>query len=195
MVINLETFKENLTDVPMQVQLATKEGTDLEKTIKEVEDAIKEIGVKIETAEEFVDSQEEQTASILSMFYVIIGLAVVLSFIGIVNNQIISFIQRRKELAVLNSTCMSKKQLKKMLVVETILANAIACFLAIFVGFITTGIIESFMQGLTLYVDIIYDWSIAFKFVGIIFVVLLLTLVIPARRLRKMKIIEEIKYE
>ena len=195
MVINLEKFKENLTDVPMQVQLATKEGTDLEKTIKEVEDTIKETAVKIETAEEFVDRQEEQTASMLSMFYVIIGLAISLSFIGIVNNQIISFIQRRKEFAVLTSTCMSKSQLKKMLIVETILANIISCSVAVVVGFITTRIIESFMQGLTLYVDIIFNWNIAFKFVGIIFLVLLFTVVIPIKRLSKMKIVEEIKYE
>lgn len=131
----------------------------------------------------------------MSLFYIIIGLAVALSFIGIVNNQIISFIQRRKELAVLNSTCMSKKQLKKMLIAETILSNWVACLVAIGVGFIATVIIEAFMQGLVLYVDIIFDWSLAFKFVGIIFVVLLLTLVIPAKKLKKMNIIDEIKYE
>lgn len=194
-LMNLDSFKENLIDVPMQVHLATKEGADLDKIMKDTESAIKEVGVKIQTVEEYITAQEEQTASIMSMFYVIIGLAIVLSFIGIVNNQIISFIQRRKELAVLNSTCMSKSQLKKMLRVETILANAVACLVAIVVGFTITGIIETFMQGLSLYVDIIFDWSVAFKFVCIVFVILLLTLVIPIKRLKKMKIIDEIKYE
>ena len=195
-IINLERFKaENMVNAPTQVQLGVEEGKDLKEIIKQVEKKIKETGIKIQTVEEFVAEQEEQNASMMSLFYTIIGLAVALSFIGIVNNQIISFIQRRKELAVLNSTCMSKKQLKKMLTVETILANAVACLVAIGVGFVTTGILESFMQGLVLYVDIIFSWSLAFKFVGMIFVVLLLTLVIPSRRLKKMNVIDEIKYE
>lgn len=195
LLINLENYLDNITDVPAQIHIDAKEGADLEKLKIEVKDTIKEIGIKIQTVEEYLTEQEEQTASIMSLFYIIIGLAVALSFIGIVNNQIISFIQRRKELAVLNSTCMSKKQLKKMLITETILANLVACFVAICVGFITTGILETFLQGLALYVDVIFNWNLSFEFVGIIFVVLLITIVIPARRLKKMNIVNEIKYE
>ena len=55
--------------------------------------------------------------------------------------------------------------------------------------------IESFMQGLSLYVDMIFDWSVILKFVGIVFIVLLFTLRIPSKRLKKMNIIDEIKYE
>lgn len=194
-LMNFDNYIENITDVPMQVHIDSKEGTDLEKLMAEIKDKIKEVSVQIQTVDEYIELQEEQTNSIMSLFYVIIGLAVVLSFIGIVNNQIISFIQRRKELAILNSTCMSKLQLKRMLRAETILANTISCLLAICVGFITTGIIDSFMQGLSLYVEMIFNWKTTFQFVGIIFIVLLLTLRIPSKRLKKMNVVNEIKYE
>lgn len=194
-IVNLENFIENLTDKPVQVQIKCSDDTDLEEMKDKVEKEIKEVGLKIQTVEEFLQEQSEQIGSIMSMFYVIIGLAIVLSFIGIINNQIIGFMQRKRELAVLNSTCMSKKQIRKMLILETAIANFIACILAILGGILSTGIVDKFMQGLSMYVDIAFDYKAAFIFAGGVYIALLITLFIPARRLRKMKIVDEIKYE
>jgi len=194
-VMNLESYIENITDVPMQVNIETKEGTDLQGLKEEIENNVKEIGIKISTVDEYLETQKEQVDGIMSIFYIIIGLAVILSFIGIINNQIICFIQRRKELAILNSTCMSKKQIKRMLRIETILSNAISCLIAVGVGFVATGIIETFLETLSMYVEMIFDWNMAFKFIGIVFILLLCTLIIPSRRMKKMNIVNEIKYE
>ena len=194
-VMNLENYIENITDVPMQVHIETKEGTNLQSLKEKIENNIKEIAVKISTVDEYLETQEEQVNSIMSLFYIIIGLAVILSFIGIINNQIICFIQRRKELAILNSTCMSKKQLKRMLRVETILSNVISCLIAVGVGFVATGIIETFLKTLSMYVDMVFDWNMVFKFIGIVFVLLLCTLRIPGKRMKKMNIVNELKYE
>lgn len=49
-----------------------------------------------------------------------LGLSVVLSVFGLMNNQIIGFIQKKKEYAVLYSTSMSKKQLKIMVLFEVL---------------------------------------------------------------------------
>lgn len=194
-VINFQNYIDNISHVPMQVHLKAEEGVDLEKLKVEVYDELKEVGLEVQTISEYLNKQEEQSNSIMSLFYVIIGLAVVLSFIGIVNNQVISFMQRKKELAVLNSTCMSKKQINKMLIAETVLANIISCIFAIAVGFLAKGIIDSFMQGLALYVDVIFNFDKTIKFVGIIFIILLLTLIIPSRKLNKINVVNEIKYE
>ena len=131
----------------------------------------------------------------MSIFYVIIGLAVVLSFIGIINNQVISFIQRRKEIAVLNSTCMSKGQLKKMLFFETLLANLIAAAIAIVTSILATDMIDNFMKGMAMYVQVEYSFKTALVFTGIIIAVLVFTLISPLRRLKKINIVNEIKYE
>jgi ABC-type antimicrobial peptide transport system permease subunit len=193
--MNLESYLENIKDVPMQVHIEAKEGTNLPSLKEKIEKNIKETGVKISTAEEYLETQKKQVDGIMSIFYIIIGLAVILSFIGIINNQIICFIQRRKELAILNSTCMSKKQLKRMLRIETILSNAISCLIAVGVGFIATDIIETFLETLSMYVEMIFDWNMAFKFIGIVFILLLCTLRIPTKRMKKMNIVSEIKYE
>ncbi len=194
-VISEDTLKKDFTEVPMQVHLTCAKGTDLEKMKDEVKDSIKEVGVKIQTTEEYIKMQEEQTQGVMSMFYVILGLAMFLSFIGILNNQIIGFIQRNKELAVLNSTCMSKRQLRKMILAETIIANVIACVFAVIISILSTGTIGDTMLGMDMYIDIVVDFKALIKFALIMFAVLLITVLIPYRRLRKMNVVNEIKYE
>jgi ABC-type antimicrobial peptide transport system permease subunit len=90
---------------------------------------------------------------------------------------------------------MSKNQLRKMLFFETVLTNIISGSLAITFGFILSKIIDSFMQGINMYVEMFYDWKTVFGFMGIVFIVLLFTLIIPMRKLRKMNVVNEIKYE
>ena len=194
-VVNYDHFIKDLTDKPVQVHLVTDEGTNLEEMKKTLKDEIKEVGLRVQTVEEYIGEQEQQTGSIMSIFYVILGLSVILSFIGIVNNQIISFLQRRRELAILNSTCMSRGQLKKMLITETLLSNFVASILVLIVSYASTGFINYFMQGIEMYVSIRYDLGSILVFVGFVYVLLLFTLIIPIIKLRKMNIVNEIKYE
>ena len=118
-----------------------------------------------------------------------------LAFVGIINNQIISFISRKKELAILNSTCMNKTQIKKLLALETIVANIIALTLALIVTILTTSFINGFLENIGLFIDVKFDIWVVLRFSMIIYIILLFTLIFPFRRLKKMNIVDEIKYE
>lgn len=190
-----EFFKENITDIPMQVHLSCAENADLEKVKEDVEDQIKEVGIQVQTVEEYIKTQQDQVESIISMFYVILGLAVILSFIGIINNQIIGFMQRTKELAILNSTCMSKGQIKKMLFIEILLSNMFACILAVLSALLSTKIMEKTLHSMATYINVEFNWNSTIWFVGIMFIILLATILIPFKKLKKMNIVNEIKYE
>ena len=80
MIISYEHFIKDITDVPAQVLLVTDEGTDLEKMKETLKKEIKEVSIRIQTTEEYIQEQESQTDSIMSIFYVILGLSVFLSF-------------------------------------------------------------------------------------------------------------------
>ena len=82
-----------------------------------------------------------------------------------------------------------------MLAFETILANFISLFLATIVSFVTTIFVNNFMINIGLYLDIKYDFMTVIKFELIVYVLLLLTLFVPFRKLKKMNIVDEIKYE
>lgn len=190
-----EFFKENITDIPMQIHLSCASNADLEKVKEDVKDQIKEVGIQVQTVEEYIKTQQDQIESIISMFYLILGLAVILSFIGIINNQIIGFMQRTKELAILNSTCMSKGQIKKMLFLEVLLSNMFACILAILSALLSTKIMEKTLHSMATYINVEFNWSSTILFVGIMFIILLATILIPFKKLKKMNIVNEIKYE
>src|SRR5690625_6281812 len=49
---------------------------------------------------------------------IIIFLGFIVGLLGITNNLIVSFFQRKKEYAILHSVCMSKRQLMQMIVYE-----------------------------------------------------------------------------
>ena len=90
---------------------------------------------------------------------------------------------------------MSKGQLKKMLFFETIVANLIAAGIAIITSILATGMLDNFMKGMSMYVHIEYSFKTAMTLTGVIFTVLIFTLISPMRRLKKMNIVNEIKYE
>ena len=194
-VISENEFVQNITDIPTQVAVSIKDDSNIKDVIDKIEKKLNEPDVVLMTVDEFVESQRNNIHTIMSLFYVIIGLAVALVFVGIINNQIISFIERTKELAVLNSVCMSKGQLIKMLIVENITSNAVACVIGFVVSVISVILIGSVLNGIKLYVDLTFNYSLALIIIGIVLLVLFLTVIIPILKLRKINIVEAIKYE
>ena len=193
--VNFNHMKNDLSLIPLQVQIVASDGYTAEELKDIVKDSIKEVGVKVYTTDEYITEQENQIAGITSIIYLIIGISVLLSFVGIINNQVISFISRKKELAILNSTCMNKTQIKKLLALETIIANFVALVIAFVVTILTTAFINGFLENIGLFINISFDPVVVIRFSVIIYVILLFTLFFPFKRLKKMNIVEEIKYE
>ncbi len=193
--MNRATYLKNFTTIPLMIQVYLKDGVDPEKFIEQLKGEIKEFNVYFKSFEQYIDEQEQQTAGVMNVFYVIIGLAVGLSFVGIVNNQIIGFIQRKREIAVLNSTCMSKGQIMKMLFTETLLTSIISGLIACIVVIPSVYMVNTAMEGISLHLNIGYNLMASIGFVGIVVLILLLTTLNPLHRIRKMNIVEEIKYE
>ena len=194
-VVSYNHLINDINGVPMQINIKCSKGTDVSKMKEIVEDSIKEVGIKMYTTEEYITEQEEQISSITNIVYLVIGISVALSFIGIINNQIIGFINRKKELAILNSTCMNKIQIKKMIALETIIANLISLVIAVLVSAVTVIFVNIFLNNVGFYLNIRFEFDVIIKFVVLVYVILLLTLFVPFRKLKKMNIVEEIKYE
>ena len=194
-VINDDVFKEKISEVPHQIIISVKDKGELNDTVDNIERELKDSDITIMTVDDFVKMQRENINTIMSLFYIIIFFAVVLSFVGIINNQLISFIERTKEFAVLNSICMSKKQLNKMLIVENIISNLVACIFGFIVSVISVILMARVMNGIKMYINLGFNYEIGLIIIGIIFVVLLITVIVPIRRLKNINIVESIKYE
>lgn len=194
-LINQDTFIKNITDIPVRLNIKTKEETDLIKLKDSIEKELAENSINTMTYDEFIAIQAEATSETMSLVYAIVGMAVILSFVGVINNQIIGFLKRKKELAILNSTCMSKNQITRLLISETLLINFTSCLISLIVGFLMTNILSKALESMSLFIEMNFNLILSIKFITIVFIILLMTLIVPIKRLKNMKVIDEIKYE
>ena len=194
-VINEKIFKENITEVPFTIDFSVNDKNKVRDTIELIERELKDPDITIWTIDDFCDIQRKQVNSFMSLFYIIITLALMLSFVGIINNQLISFMERTKEIAVLNSVCMSKRQLRKMLVIENITSNLVACTFGLIVSIVSLRLMNKLMYGIKMYEDFEYDYKLGLLVMGIVLFILLLTVVVPIKKMKKINVVEAIKYE
>ena len=185
-IINFEKYKDLFGNIPYFILVKTD--LDAEKMASILKDKVSDFGVTVQTVEDYIDEQKQANMSLLSMIFILIG-------IGIVNNQIIGYIQRRRELAVLYSTAMSKKQLKRLILIETFLSFGIAIITATGIGYVLSKILEQLLNGMYLSMKLEYNFADISKLVIGVLIIMLLTTINPRRKIKKMNVVDEIKYE
>ena len=163
-------------------------------------DALRTYGVgtfgDVKTNEEVMNEQKDSNATTLRIFGIIIGIALGMTCIGMVSNQLIGFEGRKKECAVMLSTAMNKKTLSDILFREMIITSVTSSAVGTIVGSILLLVIRSAMnQSDNLYMPISYKPGMVLLFWVIITLVFALTVLFPIKNLKKMKIAEQIKYE
>lgn len=191
-IINIDSFKKYYTNIPVQLIIKT---SNQDNTIKNIENKTSGTNLTVQSFDDYIKSDEESTNSIMVIVYIVLGFSVGLAFIGILNNEIIAFYQRKRELAILNSTCMTKRQLYKLLILEHVHSFVIACLLGLGLGAILTKLIEVSISGIGIYMKMSFDALGSVLILGLIFVVVISSILMPIVKLKKMKIVEEIKYE
>lgn len=151
---------------------------------------------EVKTMDEMIAENEESTAKLSAIMTAVIVVAVGMTFIGMVSNQLIGFEGRKKECAVLLSTAMGKGKLSGILFREMLITALTASGIGTIAGVILTGVINASASNS----DAI-DMAITTDPVKtLLFFVLLVaaftgTVLFPIKNLGKMKIAEQIKYE
>lgn len=180
----------------------TETGSITVKTSITAEDAkvklnkiVKKYGATVSTREENVTQSLKNTESTSQIFAVFTYIAISIAGIGIVNNMLISFIQRKKDFAVFLLVGMTSGK-NKMLIVAEALLSAFWAFLFMFpYSFIVLRLLSKFISFLGIPMDIKLATStipeIIFLIVAGIFIALIPTIV----RARKLSVISEIKAE
>lgn len=144
-----------------------------------------------------VEKATNQNRKISALIYGIVAMGVILTLIGTSGNQIIAFEGRRREIAVLYSTAMNKKQLRKLLIIESALSIGIGVVISIILGKFLSSIFGDVLFMVTNGDMPQIEYSIVSHliYVSIIFMILMLTVRSPFRRLKKMNCAQELKYE
>ena len=111
-----------------------RRGRALEKALASFPD------VKLQSKSEFQTDQSAWVDQILGIFYVLLGLAVIVSLFGIVNTLALSVLERTRELGMLRAIGMSRRQVRRMIRHESVVTALIGAVLGIAVGLFLAGL-------------------------------------------------------
>lgn len=194
-LVSFDNFKESFS-IYNPYQMLIKADKDVKDVRNTIASNLNDNSIKVTTVEDIVNYQKENTFDrifkIINMFVIF---AVVMGFFGMVNNSIISFIKRRKEIAILYSTCMSKFQLSKMIIVESIISFTVASIIGGALGISLIKLLPNLLGSIGLIITVeCSSYKICTLLIGNVILLSLIS-IFPTLRLQKIKVVEELKYE
>jgi putative ABC transport system permease protein len=149
--------------------------------------------VKLQTKAEFQTDQSAWVDQILAIFYVLLGLAVIVSLFGIVNTLALSVLERTRELGMLRAIGMSRRQVRRMVRHESVVTALIGATLGIGVGLFLAALATTALSGEGLRFAVPVASLVAFTVVAAVAGVL--AAIGPARRAARLDPLRALQYE
>lgn len=150
--------------------------------------------VTVQNQEDFADAQRAQVNQLLYLIYALLGLAIVIAVLGIINTLALSVIERTREVGLLRAVGVSRRQLRRMVRLEAIAIAVLGAFLGVVMGVGFGVVLQRAVadQGIT---DLAIPWVQLIAFVALAAVVGVLAAVLPARRAAKLNLLAAITTE
>lgn len=169
---------------------------DPEKTRDEIKRYAINYCAESKTVQDIVDDFNDDNAQSERVLGVIIAVAVIMTCIGMISNQIIGFEGRKKECAVMISTSMSRKTLSGILFREMLITSLAASTFGVAVSTLLIVVLKrAFEMAENIYLIIDINPEVILKLWALMTIVFTLTVLFPIRNLKKMKLSEQLKYE
>jgi len=164
-----------------------------------VYDAINQVIAELPTVtlkdqEQFKAEQREDVNRVLYLIYALLGLAVVIAVLGIVNTLALSVIERTREVGLLRAVGMSRRQLRRMVRLESIAIAVLGAVLGVLMGIAFGVVLQQAIadQGIKV---LSVPLGRLLLFVLLAAVVGVLAAVLPARRAARLDVLRAITTE
>ncbi len=168
---------------------------DAQALEKEIKPYLASLGCTYSTKAEDTRLNDEANQQIVMVMSVFSYLAMIIASIGIFNNIAISFIQRKRELAVMASLGMDKGKRMRLLLSESLTSVLFSIPLSICFTILFTGLMSAVSIFIGLPMVITFDWSQLPAYCLMITVIILIASISSMAKSRKLSIIRELKYE
>ena len=149
--------------------------------------------VKVQSKSEFEADQSAWVDQILGIFYVLLGLAVIVSLFGIVNTLALSVLERTRELGMLRAIGMTRRQVRRMVRHESVVTALIGAALGIGVGLFLAALATTALSDEGLRFAVPVGSLVAFTVVAALAGVL--AAIGPARRASRLDPLTALQYE
>jgi putative ABC transport system permease protein len=195
MVVSLAAFRHMGMQTASSITLVrSASGADLAATQATVKKALGAYPTQtVQTRTEYLDSINKQVDQILTMFYGLLAMSVIISIFGIVNTLVLSVHERTREIGMLRAIGATRRQLRQMVRYESVITAVIGGILGTAVGIAFAYVIVTEMGGDGLIFSV--PWTQLGVFLVLAVVVGVIAAVLPARRAANTRILEAIQYE
>ena len=180
---------------PSMTFIKLADGTDAALVQDEVAKRVKATYATVDTLnqKELKDNQEQQVQQLVSFFYVLLALAIVISLLGIVTTLALSIHERTRELGMLRAVGMSRRQVRRLIRYEAVITALIGAILGTILGIIFATLVSRPLadEGFEL------SYPIGTLLVLLVLAALagVLAAIWPARRAAKLDVLRALAYE
>ena len=195
-LVSPDTFvKGGLQPLDSYVFVNASPGADLDAVSKSLNHIVRDLPtVTVKDPQAFVDQQKSQINALLYLIYGLLALSVVIAILGVVNTLALSVIERTREVGLLRAIGVSRRQLRTMIRLESIVIAVFGALLGIALG-VALGI--SLMtalkdQGLT---ELVIPWGLLLLLVVAAALIGIFAAVFPARRAARLDVLRAITTE
>ena len=149
--------------------------------------------VQVLTEAKAIDTQSSGMNTLLAMFYVLLGLSVVVSVFGIVNTLALAVFERTREIGMLRAIGMTRRQARRMIRHESVTISLIGAAIGIPVGIFLAAMVTTALRRYDIVFSLPMVSLVAFTLATI--VAGMLAAILPARRASRLNVLEALQYE
>jgi putative ABC transport system permease protein len=148
---------------------------------------------KLQTGDAFVSNRTAWLNDVMSLFYVLLALSVIVSLFGMVNTLVLAVFERTRELGMLRAVGMTRRQARRMIRQESIITALIGAALGLPLG---VGLAALVTQSLSEYgVSFSLPVGTLAVFTAVAVVAGVLAAIAPARRASRLNVLDALQYE
>ncbi len=103
--------------------------------------------VTVETKDGFKGTIAGQVNGLIGLLYGLLGLAIVIAILGIINTLALSVVERRREIGMLRAVGMQRKQVRRTIYLESLLIAVFGAVLGLVIGLSYGGLFTKSLHG------------------------------------------------
>ena len=148
---------------------------------------------QLETREEWIQREDSDFNEFISFLYVMLTLAVFVSIFGMINTLVLSVYERTREIGMLRSIGMTRRQVRRMIRQESIITALIGAAIGLPLGIFLAALVNTALSEYDVRFAIPWGQLIVLTIVAI--VIGILAAIMPARRAARLDPLRAIAYE
>ncbi len=162
---------------------------------KVLEQELKGLGTDVTTKTEQSKNNEDANKQMTNILGIFSYLTMVIGAFGILGNVSISFLQRKREIAVISSIGLTKRGRSQMMLIESIFQAIIGSFISLIAAIGINICLTDILKFLTMDLTLKYPYKSIFMVIPATLLLMILTSLSSIFKSSKLQIVDELKYE